>query len=53
MEEEDALAKGIGLVVFGLLWLLTNDLIASALIGFGTYLIVKGVRPWTKRRKER
>ena len=36
-------AKGIGLIVFAVLWLLTDDFFKSALFAIGIYLIVKGI----------
>ncbi len=46
MEDPEAFAKGIGLIVFGALWALTGNVVASALAGFGAYLVAKGLRGW-------
>jgi hypothetical protein len=35
--------KGLGLVAFGLLWAITGNVVSSALVGFGIYLIVKSL----------
>ncbi|ALU12159.1 hypothetical protein EYM_00965 [Ignicoccus islandicus DSM 13165] len=43
MENNDRLAKGIGLVTFGLLWMISGDFLKSALIALGVYLIVQAL----------
>ncbi len=36
-------AKGLGLIAFGLTWLVSSNPVVALFVGYGTYLVAKGL----------